>query len=141
MSDLALASAALRRVVDNVERVIAGARPAVEAAVVCLFADGNLLLEGVPGVGKTMLARALAVGAARTDGGATGERRGRDARAPPSVPADRDREPDRAARHLPAARGPARPVLDDRPRRLSGECCRRRDRAAADGPARDRGPR
>jgi hypothetical protein len=52
MSDLASASAALRRLVDNVERVIAGAHPVVEAAVACLFADGNLLLEGVPGVGK-----------------------------------------------------------------------------------------
>jgi MoxR-like ATPase len=54
------ATAAFRRLVDNVHTVIAGNRAAVEAAAVCLFAGGNLLLEGVPGVGKTTLARALA---------------------------------------------------------------------------------
>jgi MoxR-like ATPase len=32
----------------------------VRAALVCLLAEGHLLIEDVPGVGKTMLARALA---------------------------------------------------------------------------------
>jgi MoxR-like ATPase len=47
-------------VADNVERVIHGKRDVVERALVCLFAEGHLLIEDVPGVGKTMLARALA---------------------------------------------------------------------------------
>jgi MoxR-like ATPase len=48
------------RVIQNVERVIVGKRSTVELAVVGLLSQGHLLIEDVPGVGKTMLARSLA---------------------------------------------------------------------------------
>ncbi len=49
-----------RAVVRGIETVIDGKREAVEMALTVLLAEGHLLIEDVPGVGKTMLARALA---------------------------------------------------------------------------------
>src|SRR5690242_14865858 len=46
--------------VGQIERVIRGKRRAIHLALVCLFADGHLLIEDVPGVGKTSLAKAMA---------------------------------------------------------------------------------
>jgi MoxR-like ATPase len=48
------------RLIENVERVVLGKREVVETAVAALLARGHVLLEDVPGVGKTVLARALA---------------------------------------------------------------------------------
>jgi len=48
------------RVIENIERVIVGKRSSVKLAVVGLLSQGHLLIEDVPGVGKTMLARSLA---------------------------------------------------------------------------------
>ncbi len=53
-------SAAGKHVLDNVERVIVGKSSAVEMVLVALFCEGHVLLEDVPGIGKTMLARAVA---------------------------------------------------------------------------------
>jgi MoxR-like ATPase len=44
----------------NVERVVQGKRDQVHLALVCLLAEGHLLIEDVPGVGKTLLAKAIA---------------------------------------------------------------------------------
>ncbi len=49
-----------RKVTANIESVIIGKRPVIEITLVALLADGHILLQDVPGVGKTMLARALA---------------------------------------------------------------------------------
>ena len=44
---------------QNVEKVIIGKRPVIELAVITLLCRGHLLLEDVPGLGKTMLARSI----------------------------------------------------------------------------------
>ena len=48
------------RIVVNVERVIVGKHAEVELALISLLCGGHILIEDVPGVGKTMLARSLA---------------------------------------------------------------------------------
>ena len=45
---------------DNVEQVIKGKRDQIALALVCLFSEGHLLLDDVPGTGKTSLAKAIA---------------------------------------------------------------------------------
>src|SRR4030043_611275 len=47
-------------IINNIEKVIVGKRSAVELAVISLLCQGHLLIEDVPGVGKTVLARSLA---------------------------------------------------------------------------------
>lgn len=46
---------------DNVEKVIIGKRDVIELVVVALLCEGHILLEDVPGTGKTMLARSVAI--------------------------------------------------------------------------------
>jgi MoxR-like ATPase len=54
------AQAKAKAIVDNIEQVIVGKRDKVELAVIALISQGHVLLEDIPGVGKTMLARSLA---------------------------------------------------------------------------------
>jgi MoxR-like ATPase len=49
------------KVVENVERVIIGKRDTIELLMVALLCEGHVLIEDVPGVGKTMLARSMAL--------------------------------------------------------------------------------
>ena len=49
------------RIIDNVENVIVGKRRELRLAITALICGGHMLIEDVPGVGKTMLARAIAV--------------------------------------------------------------------------------
>jgi MoxR-like ATPase len=51
----------LSALVDQISTIIVGKRPQIEDCVACMLAGGHLLIEDVPGVGKTTLAHALAV--------------------------------------------------------------------------------
>ena len=53
-------SGILKDIVENVERVIIGKREAIELAVCSILSRGHVLIEDVPGVGKTSLVAALA---------------------------------------------------------------------------------
>jgi len=58
--DLAWFDDRFKKVTDNIERVIQGKKSTIELVVVSLIAEGHVLIEDVPGVGKTLLAKALA---------------------------------------------------------------------------------
>jgi MoxR-like ATPase len=49
-----------KKIIENVEKVIAGKREAVELALIALACDGHVLIEDVPGVGKTSLVSSIA---------------------------------------------------------------------------------
>ena len=59
-TDLAGLQESAGRIRHNVEQVLSGKTEVVDLALVVLLAEGHLLIEDVPGVGKTMLAKALA---------------------------------------------------------------------------------
>lgn len=58
--DVAAISAQTQRIVKSVETAILGKRQTIQAALAILLSDGHLLIEDIPGVGKTTLAKALA---------------------------------------------------------------------------------
>ena len=61
MADISTAKTIADRICDNVEKVIIGKRREVRTTLLALLCEGHLLIEDVPGVGKTMLARAISL--------------------------------------------------------------------------------
>ena len=60
MQDSGSPNATVRAIVENVSQVIVGKTPVIEQALAALIAQGHILVEDVPEVGKTMLAKSLA---------------------------------------------------------------------------------
>ncbi len=58
--EIAAVRSLAERLIENVQRVIVGKRDVIELVLVALLTEGHILLEDVPGTGKTTLARALA---------------------------------------------------------------------------------
>ena len=88
----------------NLSAVVLGTPGAVVAATTAVLAAGNLLIEDVPGVGKTMLAKAIAV--------SIGTRGWRASRATPTC-CRRTSPASRSTRHprMPGSSGPVRSLL------------------------------
>jgi MoxR-like ATPase len=59
--NLSTAQELATRLLTNLEKVIFGKRQVLEQVIIGLFSEGHILIEDVPGVGKTMLARSLAI--------------------------------------------------------------------------------
>jgi len=49
-----------KRIIENISRVIVGKNQSIELLLVALLADGHVLIEDLPGLGKTLLAKSLA---------------------------------------------------------------------------------
>lgn len=59
MSDLSTATQRLKSVTDEIGKIIVGQNEVVQGVLICLLGGGHVLLEGVPGLGKTTLLRTL----------------------------------------------------------------------------------
>ena len=60
MQDLSVSVAIARKIIENVSTVIVGKDSIIEQALAALIAEGHIIIEDVPGVGKTMLAKSIA---------------------------------------------------------------------------------
>mgnify|MGYP001353568423 CR=1 FL=1 len=60
MEDRQQAQTLIKKVIENTSQVIIGKEGAIELGVIALFSQGHILIEDVPGVGKTMLAKSIA---------------------------------------------------------------------------------
>ncbi|NQW22696.1 MAG: MoxR family ATPase [SAR202 cluster bacterium] len=59
MKETQSAANVARGIVDNISKVIVGKKPVIEQALAAIIARGHILIEDVPGVGKTMLAKSI----------------------------------------------------------------------------------